>query len=155
MSRIAETFVAVLMASVVTAAAYQPAPTLAPPPCFVRLRVNSIHDADTLRADILLPFGVVLPDRAIRAQGYDAHEISRVRSTVIISDAELAKGREAKAALEKLVADSLGMYAVESDERGVYGRTSAYLYVRSKDGAMLSVAKWAEENGHCRKDSSK
>ena len=150
-TRTIEAMIAVVLGSVVTAFAYQPSPTIAPPPCFVRLRVNSIHDADTLRADMLLPFGVVLPDRAIRAQGYDAWELSRVRSTVVISDAELAKGKEAQAALQKLISDSLGIYAVESKEAGVYGRVSAYLYVQNKDGTMLSVARWAEDNGHVRK----
>lgn len=149
MSRLIEALVAVFLSGVVVALA-APSPTVAPPQCFCKLANTQIHDVDTIKADIVLPFGVVLPSRSIRAQSYDGWEIDRTRKTVIISDAELAKGKEARAALEKLISDSLGLYAVESKDPGVYGRVSAYLYVQTKDGTMLSVARWAEDNGHVR-----
>lgn len=145
-----EAVIAVLLASVVAYGAYQPAPTVAPPPAFVKLANVALHDVDSLRADIVLPFGVTLPDRSIRAQGFDGWEIDRTRKTVTITDEELVKGKEARKQLQALIVASKGLYAVESDEKGVYGRVSAFLYVQTQDGSMLSVAKWAEENGHCR-----
>lgn len=145
-----EAVFAVLFASTMTALAYQPAPVVAPPPAFVKLANVALHDVDSLRADIVLPFGVTLPDRSIRAQGFDGWEIDRTRKTVTITDEELVKGKEARKQLQSLIVASKGLYAVESDEKGVYGRVSAFLYVQQADGTMLSVAKWAEENGHCR-----
>ncbi len=149
--RTVETLVAVLLASVATAFAYQSTPTMADPPCFVPLRLISCHDADTLTADVLLPFGdVVLTGQVIRAQGYDAWEINRTRKSVAITDDEIRRGKIARDALKKLIAESTGLYATPSKEPGVYGRTSAYLWVRQNDAAMLPVAKWAADNGHCR-----
>lgn len=125
-------------------------PAIATPTGAVPVEVISLHDADTLRVNVLLPFGVTLRNKSIRAFGYDAWEISRTRQTVKVNASEIEKGKAAKAALEQLIATGT-LYVVESGEADPYGRTSAWLYVRTKAGDWISVAAWMEKEGHCRK----
>lgn len=153
MNRTVEFFVAIGVEILLLFIVYQePKPTLAPPPCYVPIEVLSVHDGDTLKANIVLPFGsVVLREQNIRLQGFDAWEINRIRQTVVITEEELHKGREAKAALIKLLtATGTRVYAQPSDDKGAYGRVSAVLAVQQADGKLVDVASWMKERGHGR-----
>lgn len=107
-----------------------------------------ILDGDSVRADISLGFGVVLPDRVIRAAGMDAWESSRHRRTVVVTDDELSRGRLATAALAGLV-QSGSLYAVDSGRRDPYGRLSAYLWVY-RGGEWIEVKAFMASGGHLR-----
>jgi endonuclease YncB( thermonuclease family) len=121
-----------------------------PPVSAVPVEVISIHDADTLRVNVLLPFGITLRDKSIRAFGYDAWEVSRTRQTVKVTENEIVKGKAARAALAKLI-ETGTLYVVDSTAADPYGRTSAWLYVRRKDdGRFVSVAAYMKNAGHCR-----
>src|SRR5581483_1493408 len=74
-----------------------------PPVGLVPLANVAIHDGDTLKADIVCPFGLTIRDKSIRAAGYDSWEINRTRQTVHVSDVELVRGRQAKDALQELI----------------------------------------------------
>lgn len=115
----------------------------------VPCQVINVHDGDTLTVDLILPFGITLRERSIRAYGYDAWEISRNRRTVKITANELVRGKLAKTALEQLIAEGK-LFAEDSGERDPYGRTSARLWIQ-KDQDWINVATWMQEHGHCRK----
>ena len=84
-------------------------PVVAPavPDCFVPCCVISVHDCDTLRADVLLPWGVTLRDQSIRAAGFDAWEVTTIRetsnSTVNVTPEEIARGKAATIEFRKLL----------------------------------------------------
>lgn len=107
-----------------------------------------LHDGDTAHCDINLGWGVTLRNRSIRAFGYDAPEINRVRQTVEVTEDEIARGRAAKAALEQLIADG-GLWAEDSGETDPYGRISARLWVR-KGTEWIDVARWMRARKHTR-----
>jgi endonuclease YncB( thermonuclease family) len=105
-----------------------------------------ITDGDTFKCDIALGFDTVIEDQAVRINAYDAWETSRRRQTVKITDAELAKGMQAKAALANLLhhADHVGL--VEVKGRDPYGRRLLWVYADGKEvGAILRA------QGHERK----
>lgn len=107
-----------------------------------------LHDGDTVHADIVLPFGVTLRDRSIRAFGYDAPEINRVRQTVEVSDDEIGRGKEAKAALEKLI-EGGKLFIEDSQASDPYGRISARLWVlRGTD--WIEVSRWMRDRKYTR-----
>lgn len=109
----------------------------------------TVLDGDSVRASLALPFGVTLPQRTIRAAGYDAWESSRHRRTVRVTDEEIARGRAATAALVGLVASG-GLYAVDSGQRDTYGRVNAFLWVRRAGGEWVEVKAFMEQGGHVR-----
>jgi endonuclease YncB( thermonuclease family) len=124
----------------------KPAPT-----CAVPLVNFAVHDGDTLiHADILCPFGVTLRNRAIRAAGYDAWEIDRTRQTVTVTDAEIERGKAAKAALEQLISSGT-LYIEDSGKSDPYGRVSGALGVRTKTGEWIDVAEFMRTNHHTRR----
>jgi hypothetical protein len=117
-------------------------------PC--RATVTNIHDADTFECVIHLPFGVDLPGRSIRAQGYDAWEVTRARQTVgSITDDEIAKGKKARDELAKLC-ESQSVWLEPSTNPGVYGRTSANVWLRDDKGQWTELSQYAQEHGWCR-----
>lgn len=113
--------------------------------------VIKVHDGDTLRATIHLPYDVDLPNRSIRAQDFDAWEINRVRKTVKITDEELRRGKLAKAELERLL--SLGRLYLQpvKGADGAYNRETARWWIDTSDG-WLDVAKHMIDHGHHRHD---
>ena len=120
------------------------------PQCPLRATIDEpLHDGDTLIITIHLPFSIDLPSRSVRAWGYDAWEVSRVRRTVIISDEEIEKGLIARDALSKLLG-TFGLWVEETDLRDPYGRTSCRLWSKFDDGEWLDVASWMKANGHTR-----
>src|SRR3990167_485629 len=135
----------------------KPAPPAPSFPCYVQVRIadtaKSIHDADTLtKVDLLLPWNITIRDQSVRLLGFDAHEVSRVRQTVNISDAELVKGRDARDALIRLCAGAKAVYLLARWRTATdpYGRLNGHLYVVDASGATVDVAQWAVKNGHVR-----
>lgn len=110
--------------------------------------VQRVYDGDTITVTIHLPFSVDLPNRTVRAYGYDAWEIKKGRRTVRVSAEELAKGRKAQVELEKLLKN--GVWLEDSGEKDPYGRVSARLWAKI-DQKWIDVAAWAVENGHTRR----
>lgn len=124
------------------------------PRVLVAVDVTRVKDADTVVADVTLPFppGLVLHDQDVRLQGFDAWETSRRRTAVRVTDAEIRKGKAATAALEALVAESERCYlAPVEHSQFTYGRLEGYLILYDADtDRVTEVADWARENGHCR-----
>lgn len=120
------------------------------PTAAVEVANINLHDGDTItHCDLLLPFGVTLRNRSIRAFGYDAWEIDRTRQTVEVTDAEIERGKRAKAGLLFLIGDGT-LWAEDSGERDPYGRVSAWLWVKTKSGQWIDVAQWMTNNNHVR-----
>jgi endonuclease YncB( thermonuclease family) len=119
------------------------------PVCPVRATVEELHDADSPKVTIHLPFGVDLPHRDLRAVGYDAWEVSRTRRTVVVTTAEITKGKQARDELAKLIAGGT-LYVEETRQSDPYGRTNAVMWVRRADGTWVDVAAWMLKNGHTR-----
>jgi endonuclease YncB( thermonuclease family) len=107
-----------------------------------------ILDGDTVRADLRLSFGVTIRDKTLRAADYDAWELSRHRQTVNVTDVELVRGREAKAALEQLVSQGQ-LHAEDTGKQDAYGRLLAVLWAK-RGGEWLSVAEFMEAGYHVR-----
>lgn len=108
-----------------------------------------LHDGDTLRGDLWLPFNVTLHNRPLRAFGYDAWEINHTRQTVSISEEEIERGIKAKEELQALI-DSGTLYAEDSGDIDPYGRLSAWLWIKTKRGDWIDVAAWMKRNHHVR-----
>jgi hypothetical protein len=126
----------------------------AAPACFIRIRVieGGVHDADTFKADLLLPFGVTLRDQSVRVRRFDAWEISRVRQTVgVITDAELAKGKLAREELVKLFAAADAVYVSGEDQSEyTYGRVEAEVWFDPPGPAsrLIELGAWMRGRGH-------
>lgn len=122
-------------------------------PCFADLpdfRIELVNckvvDADTITADCILGFDVVLLKQTIRCSDFDAYESSRARRTVgTITAEELAKGREAKAELIKLIAESKTVWVMPQKRRDAYGRRLGRVFIDSKP-----LAEWATARGYVR-----
>ena len=133
-----------------------PLPTL-PPTAFEVARVR-IHDADTISGDVLLPWGVALTGRSVRAAGFDAWEVDRTRKTAPFNaytdaqwNAETERGIKARDELRKLAnGGSVYVEWVRGAENSVYGRLEGAIWVRTSDGRIVDVKRWAERNGHVR-----
>ncbi len=142
------TLVAILLAA-------DPSPKL-PPTAFEVLRPQ-IHDVDTVRGDVALPWGVGLFNRSIRASGFDGWEVDKTRSKVEPFKsfterqwkAETERGVKSRDELRRL-ADG-GRIFVEwqpKNEYSAYGRIEGPLWVVTRDGSVVEVRQWAKKNGH-------
>jgi hypothetical protein len=70
------------------------------------LVIHRCLDADTVVADVYLPWGVCLVDQYLRVDSFDAWEVSKRRDSEAageITDAEVARGKKAKAEFEELL----------------------------------------------------
>lgn len=114
--------------------------------------VHKVHDGDTIQVTIKFPWGISLGPEWVRTSSYDAWEITKTRRTVVITDEELVKGREAKAAIEDLFAGGKVYVAPVEPEgsRDVYGRILADFYLVPGSGKVIDVAAWMKKNGHDR-----
>ena len=122
-------------------------PTITIPANALPIRSCQMHDLDTLtKCDVALPWDVMLTNQSIRLHGVDACEVTRVRQTVAITDAELAKGREGLSKMA-LLADGGKWYVVPTGE-SVYGRREGLLYLRTKGGAVIDLVEWIRTNGY-------
>jgi endonuclease YncB( thermonuclease family) len=130
------------------AAADPPVDPIAPTSALVCQVVN-VHDADTVSAIIRCPLLKVDSQLVvIRAFGYDAWEVSRVRQTVDVTDSEIFKGKAARDQLKALLAEAT-LYAEDSGSVDPYGRTSAVLWVR-QGTTWIYLAAYAEQHGWLR-----
>ena len=119
---------------------------------YYRVRNVRVVDGDTLEADIDLPMRVTLRQEMIRCTDYDAWESSKRRRSVNVTDEEVVKGKAATEALKSLIASGQLMVQLEEDDRDVYGRILARLFV-ARNNNLLSVADWMETNNHTRKET--
>lgn len=110
-----------------------------------------VIDADTIDADIVLPLGVTLIDTRIRLSDFDAWESSKRRRSVVVTDEEVVKGKQASKLLEELVEDSgrSALLLAEGD-RDVYGRVLGRMVVYTDDGSRIFVADFMAEHGMLR-----
>ncbi len=121
------------------------------------LRVK-VHDVDTIRGDVALPFGVALLNQSIRAEGFDGWEVDRTRGGVepfrSFTEAqwveETAKGAVARDELRKLSDGGRWYVRPSADGKSAYGRLEGRLVVITKTGARVEVAEWALASGHVR-----
>jgi len=150
-SVIASSFTALIFAlAFIVVPSVEPEPTK--PACgSIALRNFKVIDGDTFRADFILPYGIVLESQVVRCNDYDAWESKKLRRTVgLITDAEVAKGLLAKAALQKL-ADTKRMTLQPPNDakryRDVYGRILGKLFANDE-----SVAEHMCRDGHCRSE---
>jgi endonuclease YncB( thermonuclease family) len=116
--------------------------------CQVESKINRVIDADTVNADVNLPWDVTLRNQTVRASDYDAWESTKRRRSVEVSDEEVEKGKLAIEEFKKLLAGSSAFYMVPAG-KDVYGRLLAK-WIIVKDGRIVNVAAWAEKNGHVR-----
>ncbi len=116
---------------------------------YYRLRNIRVVDGDTLEADIDLPMRVTLRQEMIRCVDYDAWESSKRRRSVNVTDEEVVKGKKATEALKSLIASGQLMVQLEENDRDVYGRVLARLFV-ARNNNLLSVADWMKANKHIR-----
>ena len=108
----------------------------------------TVYDGDTVKADVDIGFDLMLSQQAIRSLGYDAPELTRTRRTVVVTEAEIARGRAARAALVALLADGEPYIAPpEGDDTDAYGRRLGYLFVR-RGSEWLDVAEAMRAEGH-------
>jgi len=118
---------------------------------YYSVRNVRVVDGDTLEADIDLPMRVTLRQEMIRCAGYDAWEANKRRRSVNVTDEEVIKGKAATEALKSLIASGQLMVQLEEDDRDVYGRVLARLYV-AREGELVSVAEWMTANRHTRRE---
>ena len=123
--------------------------TQTPPTNLYRLDVLKVYDGDTITANVDLGFQVGLTARSIRLAGYDAPEISRTRQTVEVTDAEIARGKLAKAALTALLEANPGRVYLrpEGSGVGVYNRLLGYVVIYPKTGPPIDVAEYMLSHG--------
>jgi hypothetical protein len=118
-----------------------------------RLQRVEVHDADTVKADVIFPWGVTLREQSVRLHGADAWEVTKTRRTVNVTDAEIVKGKKALAEFQALLAKGrleVSPLTYEGTD-SVYGRIEAKWRIVNPDGKTIDVAAWIKEQGHERK----
>lgn len=132
----------------------------------IRATVEYVHDADTINATINLPFSIDLPNRTIRAFGYDAWEVTKTRQTVHVTDAEIKKGQKAREEFMALLKTGT-LYVEDMTAIQVrwpqtlhpdpYGRMLCDLWLQVMsypDGKptveWIYIPKWMDDHGHLR-----
>ena len=93
--------------------------------CWCQVSVSYVKDADTVKGDVWLPWDVVLVNQDIRPEGWDAWEVSKRRDSIEageITDAEVVKGKKAKAELEELLKTGTLWVKPALRSRDPYGR---------------------------------
>lgn len=115
-----------------------------------------IHDADTIRGDVVLPFGVGLFNQSIRLNDCDIWEVDKTRSqvepfksfTAKQWEVEIARGVKARDELKKLAEGGRWHVVPSKDGKSVYSRLEADFYVATGSGKIIDVKKWANWGGH-------
>lgn len=94
-------------------------------------KVVSIYDADTLRLDVSLGFGLWKKNEPIRLFGINAPEVR---------GKERAKGLESKAFLQQLLpVNSDVILETKKDKKGKYGRYLGIIWYKTSDGLLASA----------------
>lgn len=88
-----------------------------------------VKDADTICVDIFISeFNVLLLKQNIRAINFDSCEVSKHRDSVIVTDKEIALGKQAKTYLQDIVNRKFKIF-ISPNGHDVYGRTLAVIWV--------------------------
>lgn len=120
------------------------------PPTYARCVISRWHDADTFYGTLYFGFGVsYTPAKGIRAYGYDAWEINKIRRTVKVEEAEILRGEEALSAIKELVSSG-SLFVQDTGKEDPYGRASCTLWLYKPDKTWINVAQWMVEHGHDR-----
>lgn len=147
--------VLVLVMALVAVAGFAAPLRGAEPACYIPIDVRSVHilDADTIRCDVLLPWGVTLRNRTIRLD-YDACEVSRIRQGVHITDAEIERGKDATESLLGLLKHSEAAYLVPlKRSQDNFGRLLGGLFLKIRtEPQLLDVRVWMEAHKYVREE---
>jgi micrococcal nuclease len=106
-----------------------------------RAKYRSAYDADTVRVDVDLGFGVWLQNQSLRLLGVDAPELR---------GEERPQGIQARNALRSLLDGADLVVETDKDKSGKYGRWLARLWVQHEGingGDWLNVNAWLVECG--------
>lgn len=92
--------------------------------------VTEVLDADTIRGNVMLPFGVCLVQQTIRANDMDCWESSKRRQSEaagVITDEEVVKGKRATKELCDILSEPDTYLCIKPGlkERDTYGRILA------------------------------
>lgn len=125
------------------------------PASYHRCEHVEVLDGDTLKADYQL-FGTLWARGETLRADFDAWETSRSRRSEPFRSftedewrEELAKGNQAKAALQSLLETNTLYISPQGATRGLYGRTTAKWY--AWDGErLIDVGAWMRERRHLR-----
>ncbi len=117
------------------------------------VEVLRVIDGDTLVGRVSLPWGETSRDITFRAADFDAWEASKRRRSVTVTDEEVAKGKDAKDWLAKLVKkERLRVQPMkEGSSQDKYGRALGVFYVQGDPPRRL--ADMATESGHVRTET--
>lgn len=118
------------------------------PACHYAIKILGVVDGDTFHVEVDLGYGVVLKE-TLRCMDYDAPESRRVRRTVgEITDDELARGKEASAAVRTYLESAESIWLDPGPgRRDAYGRILGRILVGSD---LLPLADWMREQGYVR-----
>lgn len=104
-----------------------------------KARIVSVHDADSVRADISLGFSNWLLNEPIRLYGIDAPEIR---------GDERPEGLIAKEQLKELIDGKECVITSYKDKEGKYGRYLATIHIYiPEDDSWLNVNQWLIDQG--------
>lgn len=97
------------------------------------IKVHRTIDGDTFVCTFDLGLDVELKNQTVRVSNFDAWETSKIRRTVDVTNEEVAKGKKAKADLEKIFSEATIIYArvQKKKYRDSYGRLLVKIYVTS------------------------
>jgi micrococcal nuclease len=99
-----------------------------------RARIRSVYDADTLRVDIDLGFGIWTANQPIRLAGIDAAELGSER------------GRDARDWLRTILPVGTDVVLITVKDKGdKYGRYLGHIYLKADD--VESVNRQIIDNG--------
>ena len=112
-----------VVASLMSLSALMPAPeAIAPGSNRYPVVVGEIHDGDTFRASVDVGFDLTLRDQPCRLWNFDAWEVDKTRFSDTTPE-EIAKGKQAKAALVKMLGDAKNVVVISRKPiREKYGR---------------------------------
>ncbi len=127
-----------------------PHPAAAPTAGLPRATSITIIDADTINADVTLPWNITLRDQRIRAASFDAWETSRRRRSVNVTADEIQKGRKATEYLTALL-NGCELIVIPADKpRDRYGRILARWFLLDSKGDLVPIADLMTKHGHTR-----
>lgn len=117
---------------------------------YVKIEVISVHDGDTIKANIHLPGGVSLNNESVRFD-YDAWEIGN-RNGQNVTPKEIVKGKKARQDLLDIFERSDIIYGTffAKSNRDSFGRLLIKPVAKLKDGSVLDIRQEMETLGNLR-----
>ena len=108
-----------------------------------KVKINSVYDGDTVRADVDLGFNTVLKDKRIRLLGIDAPELR---------GGERERGLETRDYLRSLISNKEVYMVTEKDKSGKYGRYLGTLFLIESDGSLgLNINETLVKEGYAKR----